>query len=153
MEGQTSSKRSPVYKRRNKFDNKGELAIHFWFLKALNVTPSTKAKEWTMPLHVTKYERRDSADRNELGLAALEACRSTRENPGVISCRYYWVNTDEIAVLTDAEPGAWGPGSGNTATSRSTKAMFALADLAKSTSNETWAEARAGTDTYNVSQS
>ena len=106
-----------------------------------------------MPLHVTKYARRDSAVRNELGIAALEACRATRENPGIISCLYYWINTDEIAIITDAEPGAWGPGSGNTPTTRSTKAMFALADLARSTSNETWADARAGTETYKVSQS
>ncbi|MFT5805358.1 MAG: hypothetical protein ACI9R8_002408 [Candidatus Paceibacteria bacterium] len=36
-----------------------------------------------MPLHVSKYERRDNAPRNELGKAALEACRAAREVPGV----------------------------------------------------------------------
>ena len=106
-----------------------------------------------MPLHVTKYERRDNADRNELGIVALEACRAAREQPGVTSSRYYWVNADEIAIVTDAEPGAWGPGSGNAPTPRSTKSMFALADLAKNTSTETWADARSGTETYDISQS
>jgi hypothetical protein len=122
--------------------------------KELNNAPQNdENEEAIMPLHVTKYERRDSANRNELGITALEACRSARENPGVISCLYYWVNPDEIVILTDAEPGAWGPGSGNVPTARSTKASFALADLAKSTSNETWADARAGTETYKVTQS
>ena len=106
-----------------------------------------------MPLHVSKYERRDSANRNELGLAALELCRASRENPGVSSSLFYWINTDQIAIVTDAEPGAWGQGSGNTPQPRTTKAMFALSDLAKATSNETWADARAGSDTYKVSQS
>ena len=106
-----------------------------------------------MPLHVNKYERRDNADRNELGLAALEACRAAKDNPGVTNSLFYWINPDEIAITTDAEPGAWGPGSGNALTSRNAKAMFALADLAKSTSSETWADARAGSETHKVSQS
>ncbi len=115
--------------------------------------PIDEIKEATMPLHVSKFERRDNADRNELGLAALESCRANREIPGVISSLYYWVNPDEIAIITDAEPGAFGPGSGNAPVPRSVKAMFALSDLAKSTSYEAWADARAGTETYNVSQS
>ena len=106
-----------------------------------------------MPLHVTKYERRDNTDRNELGLAALEACRSARETAGVADSRFYWVNPDEIAIITDAEPGAWGQGSGNTPQPRAMKAAFALADLAKATSTETWADARSGVETYNIAQS
>ena len=106
-----------------------------------------------MTLHVAKYERRDSADRNQLGVAALEACRAARENPGVLSSLYYWINTDEIAIITDAEPGAWGQGSGNTPTPRSLKALFALADLAKNTSSETWIDARGGSETYKASES
>ena len=106
-----------------------------------------------MPLHIAKYERRDNADRNELGLAALEACRSARETAGVTDSRYYWANPDEIAIITDAEPGAWGQGSGNTPQPRATKALFALADLAKNTSTEIWADARSGTETYKVTQS
>ena len=106
-----------------------------------------------MPLHVAKYERRDSADRNDLGLAALEACRGARETAGVISSRFYWINPDEIAIITDAEPGAWGQGSGNTPQPRAMKALFALADLAKNTSLEVWADARSGEETYKITQS
>ncbi len=106
-----------------------------------------------MPLHVTKYERRDSAERNDLGIAALESCRAARETPGVTSSRFYWVNTDEIAIITDAEPGAWGQGSGSTPLPRSVKALFTLANLAKNTSTETWADARAGSETYKISES
>jgi hypothetical protein len=106
-----------------------------------------------MPLHVAKYERRDNTNRNDLAQAALEACRAARETAGVNNSRFYWVNPDEIAILTDAEPGAWGQGSGNDPQPRSMKAMFALADLAKTTSSETWADARSGEETYKVSQS
>jgi hypothetical protein len=106
-----------------------------------------------MPLHVSKYERRDNAPRNELGKAALEACRAAREVPGVINSLYYWVNADEIAIMTNAEPGAWGPGSGHEPLVRGTKAMFGLADLARNTSYEAWADARSGTDTYDLGNS
>ena len=106
-----------------------------------------------MPLHVAKYERRDSADRNDLALAALEACRAARETPGVLSSRFYWVNTDEIAIITDAEAGAWGPGSGVVIQPRAARATFALTDLAKNTSLEVWADARSGEETYKIAQS
>lgn len=106
-----------------------------------------------MPLHVAKYERRDGTDRNDLALAALEACRSARETAGVANSRFFWVNPDEIAILTDAEPGAWGQGSGNAPQPRAMKALFDLADLARNTSLETWADARSGEETYKVSKS
>jgi hypothetical protein len=105
-----------------------------------------------MPLHVAKYERRDHTDRTDLALAALEACRSARATAGVNSSRFYWVNPDEIAIVTDAEPGAWGQGSGNQPGSRAMKAMFELADLARNTSVETWADARSGEETFKISQ-
>ena len=60
-----------------------------------------------MPLHVSKYERRDSADRNELAAAALEACRSAKSVPGVISSLFYWVNPDQIAIITNAGDGGF----------------------------------------------
>jgi len=105
-----------------------------------------------MPLHVSKFERMEGADRNSLALAALEACRAAREAPGVTSSRFYWVNPNEIAILTDAEPGAWGPGSGNAPNARNAKALFALADLARQTVFETWVDARAGEENYKLSR-
>ena len=106
-----------------------------------------------MPLHVSKFERLGGADRNDLALAALEACRAARATPGVTTSRFYWVNPNEIAILTDAEPGAWGPGSGNTPDARNAKAIFALSDLARQTVTESWVDARAGAETFNASQS
>ncbi len=65
-----------------------------------------------MPLHVYKYERRDDADRDDLGRAALAACRAARAVEGVRSSHFYWVDADTIATVTDAEAGAFGPGAG-----------------------------------------
>jgi hypothetical protein len=110
-------------------------------------------RERSMPLHVSKFERLEGADRNALGMAALEACRSARSIAGVNNSRFYWVNPNEIAILTDAEPGSWGPGSGNAPDARNAKAAFALADLARQTVNETWVDARAGQENYTLTQS
>ncbi len=97
-----------------------------------------------MPLHVSRFERFSGADRDQLGVAALEWCRSARESEGVNSSKYYWIDPNQIAIVTDAEPGAWGPGSNAQPNTRYVKAMFSLADLARNTSSETWADARAG---------
>jgi hypothetical protein len=66
--------------------------------------------------------------------------------------RFYWIDPNEIAVVTDAEPGAWGNGSGAELSGRAAKAIFALADLARSTSTEAWADARSGTNMFNSAQ-
>lgn len=99
-----------------------------------------------MPLHVSKFERYGDASRDRLGSAALEWCRAARESDGVNSSRYYWIDPNQIAIVTDADPGAWGPGSSAQPAARFAKAMFELADLARNTSTETWADARAGSD-------
>ena len=94
--------------------------------------PSADEKNWghMMPLHVGKFERFPSADRNELALAALEWCRAARASAGVKDSRFYWIDPNEIVVVTDAEPGAWGPGAGAEVSPQAAKAIFALADLA-----------------------
>ncbi len=106
-----------------------------------------------MPLHVMKHERFTSADRNDLALAALEYCRAARETEGVTSSRFYWIDPNEIAILIEAEPGAWGPWSVNVPSRRSAVAMFALADLARNTVNETWGDAKSGEETYKLVRS
>ena len=106
-----------------------------------------------MPLHVTKYERYQNADRNDLALAALEFCRAARESEGVTSSRFFWIDPNEIAILTEAEPGAWGTGSAIQPSRRAASAVFALADLTRNTVNEVWADARAGEETYKLAQS
>lgn len=105
-----------------------------------------------MPLHVGKFERYPSTDRNALALAALEWCRAARSTDGVNDSRFYWIDPNEIVVVTDAEPGAWGPGSGREMSPAAAKAVFALADLARNTSTETWADARAGAELFSRSQ-
>ena len=103
-------------------------------------------------LHVGKFERYPSADRNALAMAALEWCRAAREHDGVDDSRFYWIDPNEIVVVTDAEPGAWGNGSGVELRGRAAKAVFALADLARNTNNETWADARSGAEMFNRAQ-
>ncbi len=83
-----------------------------------------------MPLHVGKFERFPSADRNDLALAALEWCRAARASEGVNDSRFYWIDPNEIVVVTDADPGAWGAGAGAEVSPQAAKALFALADLA-----------------------
>ena len=106
-----------------------------------------------MPLHVAKYQRFQSADRNALGLAALEFCRAARAADGVNNSRYFWIDPNEIAILTEAEPGAWGNGAAHQPSARAAAAVFALADLAQNTMNETWSDARSGMETFELSQS
>ena len=85
-------------------------------------------------------------------MAALEVCRTARESDGVNSALFYWVDPNEIAILIDADQGAWGPGSAATPTHRAMAAFFELADLARNTLSETWADAKAGEETYKLAQ-
>jgi hypothetical protein len=103
-----------------------------------------------MPLHVTKHERFPHADRNELALAALEYCRAVSESEGVGRSRFYWIDPNEIAVLIEAEQGAWGAWSTHQPSRREAVAMFALADLARNTVNEVWGDAKAGQATFDL---
>ena len=114
--------------------------------------PKLEGREQHMPLHISKFERLENADRNDLALAALEACRAARTVPGVNDSRFYWADPNAVAIVTDAEPGAWGPGSGNQPDERNARAVFALADLARQTSTETWNDARSGEELYKSSQ-
>ena len=103
-------------------------------------------------LHVGRFERFPTADRNALAMAALEWCRAAREHDGVNDSRFYWIDPNEIAVVTDAEPGAWGSGSRAELSARAAKAVFALADLARNTGTEAWADARSGAEMFDRAQ-
>ena len=105
-----------------------------------------------MPLTIEKWERRDSADRNSLGLAALGYCRANKSADGIHSSKFYWGNADTLVIITEADPGAYGPGSGGEPNAEAAKASFALSDLARSTSIETLVDARMGKQTYDLSQ-
>ncbi len=96
-------------------------------------------------LVVTKWDRRDTASREDFGAAALRLCKSTKGRGAVTSSRYYWANPDQIAVVnqTDDLAAYWSaPGDGLGA------ALFAMADLATMAGQEQWADAGQGSATY-----
>lgn len=105
-----------------------------------------------MPLHYTRYERRDGVDRDAMGKAALQACRVARGQDGVQDARFYWADWDTVAVLVHAAPGKWGVGSGQGPIPEVAKAGRQLQDLARLTSHEVWAEAGMGEQAYRASQ-
>ncbi len=99
-------------------------------------------------LVVTKWDRRDSASREELGAAALRLCQASKARDSVTSSRFYWATADQIAIVNGTEDlsAYWsppGPGLG--------AAIFALSDLASQSSSEQWADARTGEATYRES--
>ena len=58
-----------------------------------------------MPLHVSKYERRDNAPRNELGEVALEARRAAPDVPGVrVSAASRWCEARRPCLGWPAAP-------------------------------------------------
>ncbi len=97
-----------------------------------------------MPIQLYAFERRDNADRRELGNTALALCRAARAREGISSSRFYWYGPDTVVILTEGEATALdAPTSADAA-----KALFALADLARLVMNWRLAEPRAGEETY-----
>ena len=96
-------------------------------------------------LMVTKWDRRDTASREDFGAAALRLCRASKGREAVSSSRYYWSNPDQVVVVnqTDDLSAYWSaPGEALGA------ALFAMADLATMGGQEQWADAGQGTATY-----
>ena len=90
------------------------------------------------------WERRDNADRNDLGNAALAVCRSLKAMDAVTSSRFYWHNADTIVIWTEGEASAFEmPPDLNVA-----KAFYALADLAKTTKDWRLLDAKLGEEAY-----
>ncbi|MBW1711077.1 MAG: hypothetical protein JRJ73_14555 [Deltaproteobacteria bacterium] len=56
-----------------------------------------------MPIQLVVWERRDGADRVDLGNAALAWCRAARAVEGVHSSKFYWYGPDTIVFLTEGE--------------------------------------------------
>jgi hypothetical protein len=96
-------------------------------------------------LVVTKWDRRDTASREELGLAALQLCRAQRARGHVTSSRFYWVTPDEVAIVDETEDRA---GYFSPAGEELGAALFAMADLASLSFNEQWADAATGEAGY-----
>jgi hypothetical protein len=101
-----------------------------------------------MAIQITRWERRDNADRNALGNAALDTCRASRGVEGTRSCRFYWSSTDGIVILWEAESAQTfdQPPAADQA-----RAAFALADLSRPVGMERWADPRTGQEAYRLS--
>ena len=98
-----------------------------------------------MPIQLTVFERRDNADRDALGNAALALCRAVRARDGIRSSRFYWIGADNIAILTEGEAAALDAEDTRPELDR---ALFALTDLARGTTSWRLLEPRAGVEAY-----
>ena len=98
-----------------------------------------------MALRATHWERRDASDREAFGNAAYDFCRASRAVQGMNNCRFYWINTDTLVILAEAEsPEVFDPPGGP----EHGKAVFALGDLAHQIRDERWVEPRSGQEAY-----
>lgn len=102
-----------------------------------------------MDVGFSRWERRDEADRNELGKAALEYCRALRSEDGVNDARFYWSGIDTLSILTYVQST---DALNRVHTARAARATFALSDLARQTRAETWIDAHVGEAMYNTAQ-
>ncbi len=98
-----------------------------------------------MAVTLTKWERREGTDREELGNAAFVLCREQRARPGVTGCRFFWTNPDEVAVLAEAESAQV---FDEPPKPEMTRALFHLSDLARQTVTERWIDPRDGMEAY-----
>jgi hypothetical protein len=97
-----------------------------------------------MPIQLIILERRDNADREDLGNAAFAMCRAMRANKGIRSSRFYWYGADTVVILTEGENEALdAPFDAENA-----RAAFDLTDLARMTMNWRLIEPRTGVETY-----
>lgn len=98
-----------------------------------------------MAIMVGRWERRDNADREALGSAALAYCRAVKAREGMRGSRFFWLSADRIVVQTEADSAQAfdQPADVDTA-----KALFALSDLARAVDTERWMDPRAGQAAY-----
>ncbi len=101
-------------------------------------------------IQVSKFEMHSGADRNAFGNAAYAVCKAAKASSGVSYAKYFWINPNLIAMVIDADPVAWGPGSQPTA--EAMKTLFSLSDLSTQVENETWVSAGEGTENFNLAQ-
>jgi hypothetical protein len=92
-----------------------------------------------MAITVGRWERRDDADREALGNAAVAYCRAIKKQAGVRSSRFFWLTPDRIVIQSEADSQEVfdQPASGDAA-----KAVFALSDLARGYETERWMDPR-----------
>ena len=96
-----------------------------------------------MTISVMHFERRDAADREELGKTAFALTQAMKTDDDVASARFYWVDADTIVIMVDTATVSDTPPNTDVA-----RAMFALSDLARQTRSERWLDPGAGERTY-----
>jgi hypothetical protein len=97
-----------------------------------------------MAIMIGRWERRDNADREALGNAALAYCRAVKAREGMRSSRFFWLSADRVVVQTEADSAqAFDQPDADTA-----KALFALSDLARVVDTERWIDARDANAAY-----
>ena len=100
-----------------------------------------------MAMQVSWWERRDPADRDALGRAALDHCRALRASEGMRSARFYWIGPDSL-VLVEEVDSLDIPSEAMQADQART--LFALADLAQRTRFERWQDPGSGEAFYRL---
>jgi hypothetical protein len=75
----------------------------------------------------------------------LFSAANKRARPGVSTCRFFWTNSDEVAVLADAESAQV---FDEPPKPEMTRALFGLADIARQTATERWIDPRDGMAAY-----
>ena len=98
-----------------------------------------------MDIGISRWERRDGVDRDQLGKAALAFCRAMRGFDGVHNARFYWANPDTVVVLTEADSAEVLVRQASPDLARAT---FGLADLARQTGLESLFDARVAEATF-----
>jgi hypothetical protein len=98
-----------------------------------------------MAVMVAHWERRDTADLEDLANAALAYCRAARARNGVSSSRFFWMSPDQIVIQTEADT----PQAFNELLDADTgKTFYALSELARSAAVERWMEPRTAEAAY-----
>ena len=101
-----------------------------------------------MHVSYSRWERRDTTSREELGQAAIRLCRAQRTaNAKVQAARYFWVDAgNTIVVLVEGEPGFadFNPEP----EAELARAQFALSDVARQVGSELWTDPRLGLDLF-----
>ena len=100
-----------------------------------------------MPIQMSIWERRDSADRRALAEKALELCRIAKAREGMRSARFFWYMVDTIVFLFEGEAKAL-DNPGAAAPADYARVAFEFADMARFTLNWRLAEPRAGEESY-----
>jgi hypothetical protein len=102
-----------------------------------------------MAMQVSWWERRDAADRDALGRAALAHCRALRTREGMQGARFYWLGPDAVVLVEEVESLDI-PSEGMAPDQAQT--FFALADLARQTRDERWQDPGSGEAFYRLAR-